>query len=484
MSSDENQPLLIGAKNITIFYEPSVKKPPASPEVELCQPQVYKRRWWTLFVFSFCVFNQGLSWLIWKPLSDSLLVAYNWDLAQIGLAGTFTAIVFVVFSLPVMYVVESRGIRVGVLIASSSLVAAGIVWNCALYTEKLWLFLSGAAIIGIAPTVTAVMASLFSVTWFPVSQRTTATSISVMSLHLAFIIGYIAGPQISGSAVTVMDMMNKQNLTEEYMVELKSGLRNVGYFVTGITGFGLLLTIIYFPAAPPTPPSVCQTVKREDFWSGLKKLGRNSQYIIQITAFTLTNATVYAWLPLISVSFRVLGIDQLAASWLSMCATIVGTIALLLISISADHPYFKRKTKLILKVCAAASIVLLLLLACIQKKWIHIPDDGLLPVLYILVIGVNISALSIFPICSELACEYAYPVYEGLACTVFMMANGLVAGIFYALLLIPALAEDTTWMTWNCLLGSCFTLPLLFLLKDDYRRLDLDEHRNKQRVAS
>ncbi|XP_067937801.1 solute carrier family 49 member 4 homolog [Watersipora subatra] len=121
------------------------------------------------------------------------------------------------------------------------------------------------------------------------------------------------------------------------------------------------------------------------------------------------------------------------------------------------------------------SIVVLTLLACIQKEWIILADEAVIPTLYLLIILVNISAQSIFPICSELAYEYAYPVHEGLAGTVLMLGNGITAGIFYGLLLIPALSEETIWMTLICILGSCITLPLLILLKDDFRRLDLDE---------
>ena len=48
---------------------------------------------------------------------------------------------------------------------------------------------------------------------------------------------------------------------------------------SSITEFGLaavtfLLVLVYFPAKPPTPPSITASVERVDFKSGLKQLFR------------------------------------------------------------------------------------------------------------------------------------------------------------------------------------------------------------------
>ncbi|XP_067936429.1 solute carrier family 49 member 4 homolog [Watersipora subatra] len=442
---------------------------------EKLQPKVYPVRWWTLFIFSFCIATQSLCWVIWPPLSNALLIAHGWDVSAIGMANAATSVTFLILSLPVMYIVETKGIRVGVLVAYSALTVACILWNISLFTQLFWVFAVGSFINGIAPCVTVAVPALFSVTWFPVYQRTTATSICILSISVGSVVAYTAGPLIIGCRITSEAVLFRDNLTDTHIDEIVDGIQNVGYFVLGASVLGLILTIAHFPAAPPTPPSIAQTVKREDFIVGLKKLKNNYQYWILFVLFNLKDSTVFAWFPLIAVHFRGLGLDETTASWICTVATIAAAIGVFIIAILADHHYFKRKTKLILKWFTVASIVLLLILVLIQDKYIPVSEGVLVPVLYILLIGIAVSTQSIFPICAELACEYAYPVYEGLTCTILLIGSYMIGIVFYCLLFVPKLADDTGWMTWQCLFGSIIAMPLLFLLKDDFRRLNLDD---------
>ena len=51
----------------------------------------------------------------------------------------------------------------------------------------------GYAAVGITASVTIPTSSLFSVTWFPVSQRTTATTIVSSSTFIGFTVAYLTG---------------------------------------------------------------------------------------------------------------------------------------------------------------------------------------------------------------------------------------------------------------------------------------------------
>ncbi|XP_067935946.1 solute carrier family 49 member 4-like [Watersipora subatra] len=471
----EKEALLDSTQNKIKLYSSDESPGSDDSSIGRLQPQVYPVRWWTLFIFSLCIATQSLCWVIWPPLSNALLIAHGWDVSAIGMANAATSVTFLVFALPVMYIVETKGIRVGVLMAYSALVVACILWNISLFTELLWVFAVGSFINGIAPCITVVVPSLFSVTWFPVNQRTTATSICILSISVGSVVAFTAGPLIIGCRITSEAVLFRDNLTDTYIDEIVDGIQNVGYFVLGTSVLGLILTIAHFPAAPPTPPSIAQTVKREDFIVGLKKLKNNYQYWILLVLFNLKDSTVFAWFPLIAVHFRGLGLDETTASWICTVATMAAAAGVFIIAILADHHYFKRKTKLILKCFTVVSIVLLLILVLIQEKYIPVSERFLVPVLYILLIGIDVSTQSIFPICSELACEYAYPVYEGLSCTILLIGSNMLQVIIYCLLLVPSLADDTGWMTWQCLFGSIIAMPLLFLLKDDFRRLNLDD---------
>ncbi|XP_067937130.1 solute carrier family 49 member 4 homolog [Watersipora subatra] len=436
--------------------------------------QVYSVRWWVLFVCSLTIAAQCLNFVVWMPLSDSLLIAYDWDVSYVGAAAAAAALTFVILALPVMYIIETRGLRVGMLIAGISAVLVCLFWNASLHTNAFWLFVIGSLLCGISPCATLVVPSLLSVTWFPVTQRTTATSIGVLSVGVGSGIGYIAGPQITGPYITAKSVLHRENLTAEYIADVTSGLQNVGYFLLAVDVIVLIMIVAYFPSAPPTPPSVAQTMGREDFWAGLQILKTNYQFWLLSLAFNLTNSPVYTWIPLLAVHFRNLGLDQDEALWIAIAAALAAGVGVFVIGLLADRPFFQRKTKRILQGFSVISIVLLLLLSLIQCEYIYISPEALIPLLCGILICVGITTQSIFPICTELACEYAYPVHEGLTCTVVFMLNWGISIIFLGLLLVPALSEDTAWMTWVCFVGCSISLPLNILLKDDFRRLDLD----------
>ena len=70
---------------------------------------VYKRRWWILYVFCFSSASLALSYVTWNALSDSLLIAYDWSTAQMGMISATVNIGVVISALPVMYMVIAKG---------------------------------------------------------------------------------------------------------------------------------------------------------------------------------------------------------------------------------------------------------------------------------------------------------------------------------------------------------------------------------------
>ena len=53
--------------------------------------------------------------------------------------------------------------------------------------------LIGCALLGVAPAVLTSACSLISVTWFPVYQRATATSIAALGAPIGYAFGFIFG---------------------------------------------------------------------------------------------------------------------------------------------------------------------------------------------------------------------------------------------------------------------------------------------------
>ena len=46
--------------------------------------KVYKRRWYTVTLFSLFSFTQALIWNTWGPISDSATLVFNWNMGNIA----------------------------------------------------------------------------------------------------------------------------------------------------------------------------------------------------------------------------------------------------------------------------------------------------------------------------------------------------------------------------------------------------------------
>ena len=71
--------------------------------------KVFKRRWWILTVFCFVNATQSVLWNTWSPIGDAMLICYDWKASFLALCLCGSSISVAVMSLPVMYIVETRG---------------------------------------------------------------------------------------------------------------------------------------------------------------------------------------------------------------------------------------------------------------------------------------------------------------------------------------------------------------------------------------
>ena len=57
----------------------------------------------------------------------------------------------------------------------------------------------------------------------------------------------------------------------------------------------LLMTLIYFPEQPPTPPSASASVERTKVMRGVKELINNKNFVLCAFAYGLSGGTLLAW---------------------------------------------------------------------------------------------------------------------------------------------------------------------------------------------
>ena len=71
--------------------------------------ETYKRRWWLLGAFSITALAQSTIWNTWSPITDSVLIAFDWTNSFVTLFPALANLGYAIFAFPLMYLVETHG---------------------------------------------------------------------------------------------------------------------------------------------------------------------------------------------------------------------------------------------------------------------------------------------------------------------------------------------------------------------------------------
>ena len=288
---------------------------------------VYKRRWYVLGVFCYCSVVEATIWNTWGPITETTKVLLGWTNSNIALVTNLCNIAFIIFSIPVCMLMDRKGLRFSLLVCSVMFVI-GTGIRCITLESKalLGLAYTCAIVFGTASIVPFGGPSLVSAVWFPLYQRTTATAIASTFNWLGVALSFLLGPYIvtnpeygpcnkingtvTGHNQTVKKNMNNKidevqtsavcdlgtfekfgERTVLNMDALESGLRKFMFVYLGLTAFQLILTLIYFPVKPPTPPSYTASIERPDYREAGLRLLKNRNLWLVVIACGLPSGT-------------------------------------------------------------------------------------------------------------------------------------------------------------------------------------------------
>ena len=208
---------------------------------------LYRSRFLILFTFSLLSFNQSLFWLTFSPISNQAEVYYHTDVNTINLLLNWGPIIYIPCQFLTFWIASVHGGLRKVVLTSSTLCTVAMLLRCvpnilwspsssAFQSNAIW-FLHAAHILNAAagPLVMSTV-SQCSALWFGVNERAKATSIAIFSNNLGAAIGFLQIPA-------------------QVQSDQGTDIPNLLYTHAGMAVFASILTLAYFPAAPPTPPS-------------------------------------------------------------------------------------------------------------------------------------------------------------------------------------------------------------------------------------
>ncbi|KAF6034290.1 shk-1 [Bugula neritina] len=413
-------------------------------------------------------------WNTWAPLTGAAVIGFQWTEGQITALQALSGLVYIVAAFPILYVIEKYGLRLALLLTFLCAVVGNIAWVLGVYTNTYWVVAVGSPLVGVGMCSILTAPSLLSLTWFPVNERNTATGCASIAVYVGVGLGFIAGPNIVGTVVTVHDLDNATiTHSEDYLADIRNGVRNTMYCDCALAVLSCLLVFIHFPNKPPLPPTQSQAAPRVNYWDGVKHVLKSKQFYILNMAFNICVGIFNSWLPLASIILRPLGIDQKLAGWIGFSTTPASIFGSILLTRLADK--FKRNLRLLAIISTSVGMILVGVLACILQGYILISSPLTMKVVvFILYFGICLCINGSIPLYYEMGCEMAYPAHEAVVGVFLQILQLTVIGIYLLLLLNDSLDTNTEWMTWTLFAGTLVAIVLWFVMNDRYPRLELD----------
>ncbi|XP_048778320.2 solute carrier family 49 member 4 homolog isoform X2 [Ostrea edulis] len=342
--------------------------------------RTYGVRWYLLSVVSIHCCLQNAVWAEFPPIAQSAKLVYDWSDSDINMTLNYGNIGAIVLLLPVTWIVYAKGMR-HAMVLSTLLTAFGTAFKSLPVNTHInsWLIPIGLFLNGCAGAVTSVGATVLSESWFPPTQRTTATVFYLVSAAVGGSLVFIVGPAVVPEPVvrcgnvtwTTKKNLNcsAQNKTYINFQEVKDRLALLNYTECGFAVILFLFVLFYFPNKPEHPPSITAKTQRLGLWEGVKTAATQWRFWHLALCMAIPTAVYGVWITTADVVLHPFGIHQTEAGWMSFSGSMGGILLGLVLSRLSD--VLHRKMKTIMMVIFGMATLFYLLFILMLKKVIH-----------------------------------------------------------------------------------------------------------------
>lgn len=156
--------------------------------------KVYGYRWVVLMVFLIINALMQMQWITFAPITSEAVAFYNVPAMQIDLLSLIFMIVYIFISIPASYIIDTKGIRIGIGIGATLLGIFGFFKG--FYGSNYIMVII--AQIGIAVGQPFILNSVtkVGVRWFPLHERATQAGISTLAQFVGIIIAMVLTPYL------------------------------------------------------------------------------------------------------------------------------------------------------------------------------------------------------------------------------------------------------------------------------------------------
>jgi cyanate permease len=378
--------------------------------------KVYGYRWVVLLSFMAIVAVNQLLWITFASVTTQAMTFYGVSDLSIGALSLIFMVVYLFVSFPASWLIDTRGVRLGVGIGAVLTGVFGLVRGL-VGSHYVWVLLAQLAIAVGQPFILNAITTI-AARWFPARERATASGLGALAIYIGILAGLALTP---------------------YLV-LKSGIAGMLSAYGVASAMAMFVFFLFSRERPPSPPCPPEQAARSLVTEGLSKMFRQADFIMLLFIFFVGLGAFNAittWIEQI-LSPRGFSATQAGdAGGIMIFGGIIGAVVLPLLSDRAR----KRVPFLVIAVVGAAAGLVGITLA---SSYI---------VLLIFSFSFGFFLLSAGPIGFQYGAEITFPAPEGTS-NGLMILMGQISGIAFILGMDAFKAQET----------GAMTLPLLALV--------------------
>lgn len=177
---------------------------------------------------------------------------------------------------------------------------------------------------------------LVSATWFPPSERTTATAIGTLAGYFGIAMAFAVGPAMVHKDFplpSTVSNLSALETIENLAKVMNHRITQYTIFEVGLCAAVFLCVLLYFPARPPLPPCLSSsTQSTQSTRASFRQVMRDGQFWLLITLAGLVFGVYFGWLSMLDVFLAKFEVDPTTAGWLGCAATLAGVVSGILLA--------------------------------------------------------------------------------------------------------------------------------------------------------
>ncbi|KAJ3061021.1 Major facilitator super domain-containing protein 7 [Podochytrium sp. JEL0797] len=393
--------------------------PSTTPAMSLDRPEVRLTSFRFLVAIGvfFANFNSALMWASYASISSSAAEFYECSAWTVNLLALIFQITFIPLAFPSMFVLDSYGLRISVLVGAWGATIGACVrwigpWLCPEPARVPLLFL-GQLIAAIATPFAFNAPTKVCASWFGDKERLTANTFMSLAMFGGTALAMAIAPSIVGDTPS--------NITK---------LNFAVFIICFVTG----LTSLFVYDKPTFAPSLSAQEVSLPFKEGMKKLMTNRDYWVIVAVYGMSAGGLDTYFTLISDYITPYGYSEADSGLLGIVTIAVGCISSLLIGLLLDYTKQHRLGfKLVTFLTFLGALLFYFSARFSDQK----------PLLFFSACVIGLGGFTLAPIALELGVECTHPVSEGSSAGV-LQTSGQLFGVIVLVVSNALRAEDGT----------------------------------------